>query len=31
GETKTKKEMRWVVTGIICFIVGAILLGVVKS
>lgn len=31
GETKTKKEMRWVVTGIICFIVGAILLGIVKS
>lgn len=30
-ETKTKKEMRWVVTGIICFIIGAILLGVVKS
>ncbi|HEL0637574.1 TPA: GRP family sugar transporter [Streptococcus equi subsp. zooepidemicus] len=31
GETKTKKEMRWVITGILCFIVGAILLGIVKS
>ena len=31
GETKTKKEIRWVAIGILCFVVGAILLGIVKS
>ncbi|MGT2896098.1 GRP family sugar transporter [Streptococcus entericus] len=31
GEKKTAKEMRWVYIGIACFLVGAILLGVVKS
>lgn len=31
GETKTKKEMRWVIIGILCFVTGAILLGLVKS
>ncbi|KGR72508.1 GRP family sugar transporter [Streptococcus phocae subsp. phocae] len=31
GETKTKKEMRWVIIGISCFVVGAVLLGIVKS
>lgn len=31
GETKTKKEMVWVSIGMVCFIVGAVLLGVVKS
>lgn len=31
GEKKTKNEMRWVIIGIICFIIGAVLLGVVKA
>ncbi|TWT11081.1 GRP family sugar transporter [Streptococcus sp. sy004] len=31
GEKKTKKEMKWVLIGISCFIIGAVLLGVVKS
>lgn len=31
GETKTRKEMRWLTIGIACFIVGAALLGFVKS
>ncbi|MGT2800273.1 GRP family sugar transporter [Streptococcus marmotae] len=31
GETKTKKEIGWLSIGIICFVAGAILLGVVKS
>ncbi|EHJ57487.1 RhaT L-rhamnose-proton symporter family protein [Streptococcus urinalis FB127-CNA-2] len=31
GEIKTKKEMKWVILGIICFVAGAILLGIVKS
>ncbi|MCC9712610.1 sugar transporter, partial [Streptococcus agalactiae] len=31
GETKTKKEQKWVVMGILCFVMGAILLGIVKS
>lgn len=31
GEKKTKKEMTWVYIGIICFVIGAALLGVVKS
>ncbi|MGT2802237.1 glucose uptake protein [Streptococcus henryi] len=31
GETKTKKEMRWVLIGILCFVIGAILLGIVKA
>lgn len=31
GETKTKKESRWVLIGIACFILGALLLGLVKS
>lgn len=31
GETKTRKEMRWLTIGIACFIVGAVLLGFVKS
>lgn len=31
GETKTKKELRWVLIGISCFIIGAVLLGLVKS
>ena len=31
GETKTRKEMRWLTIGIACFIVGAVLLGIVKS
>ena len=31
GETKTRKEMRWLTIGISCFIVGAVLLGFVKS
>ena len=31
GETKTRKEMRWLVIGIACFVLGAVLLGIVKS
>lgn len=31
GEHKTKKEIQWVITGIALFIIGAILLGIVKS
>ncbi|MGT2887843.1 GRP family sugar transporter [Streptococcus didelphis] len=31
GEVKTKKEMKWVIIGIICFVIGAVLLGIVKS
>lgn len=31
GETKTKKEQRWVTIGILAFVVGAILLGIVKA
>lgn len=31
GETKTRKEIRWLTIGIACFIVGAVLLGFVKS
>lgn len=31
GETKTKKELQWVSIGIALFILGAILLGIVKS
>ncbi|CRH93402.1 Putative glucose uptake permease [Chlamydia trachomatis] len=31
GETKTKKEMRWVLIGIACFVAGAVLLGIVKT
>lgn len=31
GETKTRKEMHWLTIGIACFIVGAVLLGFVKS
>lgn len=31
GEKKTKKEMTWVLVGITCFVVGAVLLGIVKS
>ena len=31
GETKTRKEMRWLTIGIACFIVRAVLLGFVKS
>ncbi|MCU9533845.1 GRP family sugar transporter [Streptococcus sp. CSL10205-OR2] len=31
GEKKTKKEMKWVLIGIFCFLVGATLLGIVKS
>lgn len=31
GEKKTKKEMTWVYIGIACFLVGAVLLGIVKS
>ncbi|MBF0778324.1 GRP family sugar transporter [Streptococcus cuniculi] len=31
GETKTKKEMRWMSIGIACFIIGAVLLGMVKA
>lgn len=31
GETKTKKEMKWVIIGISCFVIGAILLGFVKA
>lgn len=31
GETKTKKEMTWIYIGVVCFVFGAILLGVVKS
>ncbi|VTS43787.1 glucose uptake family protein [Streptococcus pseudoporcinus] len=31
GEKKSKQEMRWVILGIICFIAGAILLGIVKA
>ena len=30
-QKKTKNEMRWVIIGIICFIIGAVLLGVVKA
>lgn len=31
GETKTKKEIRWTIFGIICFVIGAVLLSIVKS
>ncbi len=31
GETKTRKETRWLAIGIACFVVGAVLLGIVKS
>ncbi|MBF0786926.1 MULTISPECIES: GRP family sugar transporter [unclassified Streptococcus] len=31
GETKTHKEIRWLTIGIACFVIGAVLLGVVKS
>lgn len=31
GESKTRNEMRWLVIGMICFVIGAILLGIVKS
>ncbi|MBJ8326333.1 GRP family sugar transporter [Streptococcus pacificus] len=31
GEKKTKKEITWVIIGILCFLIGAILLGIVKS
>ncbi|MGT2716006.1 GRP family sugar transporter [Streptococcus respiraculi] len=31
GETKTRKEIGWLTIGITCFVIGAILLGVVKS
>ncbi|MEW4354848.1 GRP family sugar transporter [Streptococcus pneumoniae] len=31
GETKTRKEMRWLTIGIACFVIGAVLLGIVKS
>ncbi|MGT2926435.1 GRP family sugar transporter [Streptococcus cuniculipharyngis] len=31
GEKKTKKEMVWVLLGVSCFIIGAVLLGIVKS
>lgn len=31
GEKKTKKEMGWVAIGIICFLIGAVLLGIVKT
>ncbi|MGT2865324.1 GRP family sugar transporter [Streptococcus fryi] len=31
GETKTKKEMRWIWIGIICFVIGAGLLGFIKA
>lgn len=31
GEEKTKNEMRWVITGIILFVIGAVLLGIVKA
>lgn len=31
GETKTKKEVKWTIIGILCFVVGAVLLGVVKA
>ncbi|MER0122159.1 GRP family sugar transporter [Streptococcus sp. ZJ100] len=31
GETKTKKEVGWLIIGMICFVAGAILLGIVKS
>lgn len=31
GEEKTKNEMRWVITGIIFFVIGAVLLGIVKA
>lgn len=31
GETKTYKEIRWLTIGIACFVIGAVLLGVVKS
>ncbi len=31
GETKTRKETRWLAIGIACFVLGAVLLGIVKS
>lgn len=31
GETKTKKEILWTIFGIICFVIGAVLLGFVKA
>lgn len=31
GEKKTKKEMTWVLIGVTCFVIGAVLLGLVKS
>lgn len=31
GESKTRKEIRWLSIGIACFVLGAVLLGVVKS
>ena len=31
GETKTRKETRWLAIGIACFVLCAVLLGVVKS
>ncbi|GGE23940.1 GRP family sugar transporter [Streptococcus himalayensis] len=31
GETKTAKEKRWLSIGIACFVIGAVLLGIVKS
>lgn len=31
GETKTKKEMTWIYIGVACFVLGAVLLGIVKS
>ncbi|AXQ79664.1 sugar transporter [Streptococcus chenjunshii] len=31
GEVKTKKELGWLFIGLLCFIIGAVLLGIVKS
>ncbi|MEX2804666.1 GRP family sugar transporter [Streptococcus sp. H31] len=31
GETKTQKELHWLLIGLFCFISGAVLLGIVKS
>lgn len=31
GEIKTRKEMRWLTIGMMCFVIGAVLLGIVKS
>ena len=31
GETKTRKEMRWLLIGIACFVLGAVLLGCLST